>query len=77
MKWISIKDEMPAVFEQILLYKCESLGGYVPGYYLGHLEQSSKTTYHIVIDEPDSPNKCNYRRVTEFSHWMPLPQPPE
>ena len=77
MTWISLKDKMPEVFEQVLLYKHKPLGGYDTGYYLGHLQQSSKTTYHMIIDEVDSPNKFNYRKVEEFSHWMPLPPEPE
>lgn len=75
MKLISFKDKKPEVFEKLLFYKKELIGGYHPGWYIGHYQQVDRNRFAVFIHDMETTSN-NQRDEREFSHWMPLPDKP-
>lgn len=76
MKWINIKDNLPELCQLVLVYRCEDKGGYYRGVYIATYEKLYKSNYIFIIEDRET-NHNNYRPLSEFSHWMPLPDKPD
>lgn len=76
MKWISVRDKLPEFFDKVLVYKSTLMGGYDTGIYIAQrFTELDKREWIVICD--NETNKNNYRNIKEFSHWMPLPEPPK
>ena len=61
-KWISVKDRLPEVKEDVLIYDSHHCNIF-KAWYLGHI--------HVWFSNEYLPQFIN------VTHWMPLPKPPE
>lgn len=71
MEWISVKDRLPELQLSVLLYK-ESVGGY-KWFEVGYLNSYTTSVNRIY---PEWVVNGKYGE-SEYSHWMPLPEPPK
>ena len=67
MNWISVKERLPKAGVEVLLYDAV-----FKTYYVGFLDISN-----IVRSEMKWIVDSEMFRVCEFTHWMPLPEPPK
>lgn len=76
--WISVKDRLPELGEQVLLI---AYGWSDTTIYLGRLEHmSSETSWLTGITSKESEwciQGWSYLKEPLVTHWMPLPEPPE
>jgi len=61
MKWISVEDKLPENDEWVILSSVEY----------------QMVTFGICIDGNFLNPDLNYHIISDVSHWMPLPNPPE
>ena len=64
--WISVSDSLPLPWDDVLwvlVFDDE------PMVTMGHIERYSPRTVHL-LDDTDEP-------LEQFTHWMPLPEPPK
>lgn len=61
-KWISVKDELPKIGSSALWYD-------------GKETIDNKVKYYI--DFIDTNGECRLNYVHNYTHWMPMPEPPK
>lgn len=65
-KWISVKDELPEINQDVLICRGHRTGDIISLYtYIGHDEWEDEYGYWSRTDDEG------------ITHWMPLPEPPE
>lgn len=70
MEWISVNDRLPDYNTHVLVYEPKYDGGEI------RIASLHKNPYDGKIEWLDS--NCEYWGIEfNFTHWMPLPQPPD
>ncbi len=66
MEWISVKDRLPKIEEEVLAYAGKKPWG--PDIHVGNLQEGYDSIYWTYYD---------YLEWHDVTHWMPLPEPPK
>lgn len=71
MKWIPVSERLPEEFTEVLAYFPELRKKIARGWWLTH-NDGGKVWGH----DSESGHESNFPTL-KFTHWMPLPEPPQ
>lgn len=69
MKWISVDDELPMTYVDVLVYPPHDMA------YTNKITAELQHDGKWLVDYEDS-HQSYQQEVTGVTHWMPLPEPP-